>query len=121
MLAELISGAPFSPGARSITSWRWLFEVAGLRDSALVSVPATKNVSYGLPDHRLFRDGREYLTPRDAALTKERLCQIARVKMQLDTSLGGGGQWVCHANARAAPQTESILRVHALRHRDYQR
>src|SRR4028118_761406 len=120
MLAELRSGTPFSPGARSITSWRWLFEVAGLRHSALVSVPATKNVSYGLPDHRLFRDGREYLTPRDAALTKERLGQIARVKMQLDTLLGGGGQWVCHASAQAAPQTDSILRVHALRGRDYQ-
>jgi len=121
MLGELISGALFSPGARSITSWHCLFEVAGIRHSALVSVPATKNVSYGPPDRRLFRDGREYLTPPDAALTKERLGQIARVKMQLDTSLGGGDQWVCHASARAAPQTESILRVHALRHRDYQR
>ncbi len=121
MLAPLISGAPFWPGARSITSWRWLFEVAELRDSALVFLLATKNVSYGLPDHRLFRDGQEYLTPRDAALTKEQLCQIARVKMQLDTLLEGGDQWACHASARAAPQTDSILRVQALRHRDYQR
>jgi len=40
--------------------------------------------------------------------------------MQLDTLLGGGGQWVCDASARAVPQTDSILHARALLHRGYQ-
>jgi len=40
--------------------------------------------------------------------------------MQLDTLLGGGGQWVCDASARAVPQTDSILDARALLHRGYQ-
>jgi len=55
--------------------------------------------------------------PRGGASTKERLCQTVPVKRQLDTSLGGGNQWVYRANALAAPQTEPILRVHAQQHR----
>ena len=57
--------------------------------------------------------------PRGGASTKERLCQTVPVKTQLDTSLGGGAQWVCHANALAAPQTEPIIRARAQQHRGY--